>query len=457
MPIKLLFDNEAGTSQRSSHLRAWWRRKALARYPSLEGIPGPAPRFGVGNLGPLLKFPPGELSEAIEAKYGPFAVYWALHQPIVWVHDADTIAEILGDRSSSFFKDEPTQAMRPVVAGANAFVSNGAEWQNIRAQNFLAQEGVEAWLHENYAASASFLHQRLSADLQSGKRDDFDRWLYRLVFDFTSVQLLGRTLGEPTFLAYCKIMDAIDWRIRTNLNVLPPGFSHARKVWLDAVVRAFESARSEKHGHSLAHRLAPHSRMLISEQAGAIANLFPGGVFSVTATMLRLLGRNDQLEPLRSTLASNAANYSDLLANQTLEMYLRENMRVDPPVPVFMRRVRSLPVNLRKISLDAGTRVIIGISGVQRSAEHWPDPLTFLPERWTSERLATHPFGSDFFFPFGRGPRACQGQQLALLQIRLLAQAFLGGGAKTLNLSSPATIRFYWGCNLPTAIRATIG
>ena len=435
---------------------SWWQQRLRTRHPSLVGIPGPSPTVGLGNLFDLLKHKPGTLSTRIEAKYGPFALYWAGPEPILWLHDPATIEEVLDSRASSFYKDEPTGAMLPVLAGPNAFVSNGVQWQNVREQNFLAQEGADEWIEESYQSASHFVRERIAKDLSVGRLENFDRWLFRLVFDFTSFQLLGRTLDDTAFSAFLRVMDAIDWRMRTNLPVLAPGFAAAKKVWVQAVSKAFEAAKSEAHGVSLAHRLAPHSRLLIAQQAGTIANLYPGGVFSVTATLLRLLGRNAALDPLRQSLDHRCVSYRELAANSILEQFVRESMCVEPPVPVFMRRVRSLPVKLEAIALDPKVRVIIGIAGVHRSTKYWADSDAFRPERWTQAVLQANPFGSGRFFPFGRGPRACQGQALGLFQIRVLLDALLGAQARRLNLHEPSSIKFYWGCDLPSGVRAEV-
>ena len=42
---------------------------------------------------------------------------------------------------------------------------------------------------------------------------------------------------------------------------------------------------------------------------------------------------------------------------------------------------------------------------LQRSADHWKNPQKFDPDRWADGGVAANPIGSDYFFPFGRGPR----------------------------------------------------
>jgi cytochrome P450 len=58
--------------------------------------------------------------------------------------------------------------------------------------------------------------------------------------------------------------------------------------------------------------------------------------------------------------------------------------------------------------------------GLHRNPRWWPHPEQFLPERWLVE--ADHPLYpmKNAWRPFERGPRACIGQELAIMEIKMI-------------------------------------
>lgn len=59
----------------------------------------------------------------------------------------------------------------------------------------------------------------------------------------------------------------------------------------------------------------------------------------------------------------------------------------------------------------------------------WKDPLAFVPERWLPEEsdfAAYHEYDNHMaWVPFGTGPRACIGQNVALHEMRSILSRFL--------------------------------
>ena len=65
------------------------------------------------------------------------------------------------------------------------------------------------------------------------------------------------------------------------------------------------------------------------------------------------------------------------------------------------------------------TTCISLIYSIHRLVSSYPDPETFIPERWTGE--APHMLGEKFVYaPFNTGPFRCVAPQLALMELRLV-------------------------------------
>lgn len=433
-----------------------WHSLVASKYPNLASIPGPKPSFPLGNLLDLRGASALETSENLTKKYGPYALVWLANQPVVWIHDPRAIEEMLTTKSNAFFKDEPIGAMLPSLGAPNPFTSNGAAWSQTRRDSFLSDDRLLAWLDAQHEPARKFIERRLSRDLPFVDKTNIETWMFRLVFDLNCQMILGRAVPDDAFAAYNHVMDATDSRMSTNLPLLPRGFAQHKKTWLSAVADAVKQARSEPDGVSMAHYVGRFSRLSEEHQAGSLANMFPGGVFSVTATLVHLITQSSALVSLRDALPYAAAPYAALAACKPLERCIRESFRVAPPVPVFMRRVREQAVTVGRVTLDPSVRVIVGTAPLHRDADHWREPLAYKPERWTDDVLAANPFGSDYLFPFGRGPRSCHGEAMALFQIRSVLSSLLTRKGSDVRCTPPTSNRFYFGCAMPQGVRGTI-
>jgi cytochrome P450 len=58
---------------------------------------------------------------------------------------------------------------------------------------------------------------------------------------------------------------------------------------------------------------------------------------------------------------------------------------------------------------------------VHRDGRHYPEPLKFIPDRWTPEFRASLPKYA--YFPFGGGPRQCIGEGFAWMEAVLVLAA----------------------------------
>ena len=93
------------------------------------------------------------------------------------------------------------------------------------------------------------------------------------------------------------------------------------------------------------------------------------------------------------------------------EQVIKEVLRLWPPVHTLGRQVRS-EVTLLGHRLPPGTIVAFSTYLLHRRPELYPEPERFAPERFA--RPAEVGAGRFTYLPFGAGPRACIGGELAL-------------------------------------------
>jgi cytochrome P450 len=116
------------------------------------------------------------------------------------------------------------------------------------------------------------------------------------------------------------------------------------------------------------------------------------------------------------------ATYDDLGKLELVEMAFKEALRLIPPVPSLPRRaLRSFEFGGHRI--PGGTEVGFNVYLTHRLEEHWPDPETFDPMRFTPDKVkARHKYA---WLPFGGGAHMCLGLHFAYMQVKILMAQLL--------------------------------
>lgn len=100
-----------------------------------------------------------------------------------------------------------------------------------------------------------------------------------------------------------------------------------------------------------------------------------------------------------------------------IECVLKEGLRLHPPVALFGRELEK-DTELGGDVYPKGTSLILDVISLHTNPDHWDDPLSFKPSRFTEEKfLKRNPY---CYVPFSAGPRNCIGQKFALLEEKIL-------------------------------------
>lgn len=126
----------------------------------------------------------------------------------------------------------------------------------------------------------------------------------------------------------------------------------------------------------------------------------------------RLLRHPEKLQRLREeVLAGVDGAYMDAVVKETL--------RLCPPVPVVVRRLLE-PMELGGYTLPAGTTVAPCIYLIHRREEVYPQPRSFVPERFLEQ-----PAGTYTWIPFGGGVRRCLAASYAEMEMKRVLRTVL--------------------------------
>jgi cytochrome P450 len=95
------------------------------------------------------------------------------------------------------------------------------------------------------------------------------------------------------------------------------------------------------------------------------------------------------------------------------EQVFAESMRLYPPAWA-MGRMSTRPVRLGPYCIPPGAHFFFSQYMMGRTAEYFPDPLRFDPDRFSAENKAARPKFT--YFPFGGGSRQCIGESFAWME-----------------------------------------
>ncbi|KAJ5645945.1 hypothetical protein N7490_002317 [Penicillium lividum] len=126
---------------------------------------------------------------------------------------------------------------------------------------------------------------------------------------------------------------------------------------------------------------------------------------------------NADVEAIRISPALNSCSF--------LYACINESMRLSPPLGGILPRevlVGGLKVDGGRYYVPAGTDVGVPTYALHHTAEYWPEPYEFRPERWldgtpTEQRPA--------FTPFGAGRTGCVGKHLAYQEMGIILARLL--------------------------------
>lgn len=102
--------------------------------------------------------------------------------------------------------------------------------------------------------------------------------------------------------------------------------------------------------------------------------------------------------------------YDDLQNLRYLELCIKESLRLYPSVPLISRIASKDITTFTGYKIPKDTIVHVHIYDLHHSADVYPNPEKFDPDRFLPENTAKrHPFA---YLPFSGGPRNCIGDYL---------------------------------------------
>jgi cytochrome P450 len=453
-------------------LEALFRFVFRSRVKAFAGIPGPRPLFPFGTALAFLGRHPWEVCADYAVRYGGLTLIWLGGSPVLVLNDPDLIGEVLEGRNASFYKEDPRQALAPVITPSCLFISNGADHTRRRAAHPFSMTGFDDWLDTRVGVLRSSVEagiERLSAASALGPLD-LTSALQRLSFDAFATTVFGATFGDDAYAEFDYLGRVGDRRMQRPRPFLSlpgwPRFYRDRRSWynrIDKLLTAAEQDPDPRRGDLPSVLVRRGVSVCGDEFRALLANVFYGGVYSVTSCLVTTLHLLSQHLDVARALSDEAIalfgrarpfDRAALEACPLLDAVLREALRYETPVPLLARNVQTTAaVELGGRSIPANTVLFLTSWALHRSPAHWQEPDRFDPSRWADGGASANPMGSGYYFPFGRGPRACIGMPFALFYLKLALAACAAHADWKIDSDYPAQQSFFFGVRMPVGVR----
>jgi cytochrome P450 len=399
---------------------------------------GPSAPPLIGHLVELRRDPTEFLTKCAR-EYGDVVPLRLGRRRALLINDPELIEQVLVVRHEDFIKSQGYRLAKPLV-GHGLLTSEGALWLR---QRRLAQPAFHRQRIDLYGDVMLSFTTRLLAQWAPREQRDIYEDMTRLTLAIVCKALFGADVERDAADLGDTVSSALRWTTRVVHGpsaLLPAYVPTPSRVALALAVRRVdrviygiidEHRRAADTGDllSMLLRVATDGSPAMSDRQlrDEVLTLFLAG-HETTASALswacHLLAESPNVQDrlvaeIATVTGSRLVNAGDARALRYAEAVIYEAMRLYPPV-FFIGREATRDVDVGPHRIPRGTTVVLSQWVVHRDPKRFPDPESFLPERWLADDEDRPKFS---YFPFGGGPRTCIGASFARLEATLVLAA----------------------------------
>jgi cytochrome P450 len=368
-----------------------------------------------------------------------------LEEAIVTTNPA-VIQHVLKTNAENYQKSEIQVERMGHFLGKGLLTTHGEAW---RTQRRLIQKGFD---RKQLEVLSSIMQDSLAESLRDfdiqarvGPVDIYPH-LMKITFGMVARSLFGARLKDEDIDLISHTISTIqEFMVRQTIQpYLNPWFAVSGELRRHEDMRAradgilveyIRRRRRETPAHDLLQTLmdARYSdgegmsdELVLSESMQLLVAGHETSSNALSWLLYLLSSRPDCLERLRqefdSVLGGAPLSYSDVPKFEFASQVIQEALRLYPPF-WMVDRMAVADDCAGDLAIPRGSMVIVFVYGAHHAPQHWENPESFDPQRFTkaNENLRT-PFT---YLPFGGGPRGCIGGNYAMLQILMILSVLL--------------------------------
>jgi len=236
-------------------------------------------------------------------------------------------------------------------------------------------------------------------------------------------EMLIKEMRQPYFKFWFNISGAISKHLKLSIKA---------KDIIDEIVQERVDGKEEKDDlldMLLKARYEDGSSMSRAQLIDEVMILFTAGhetTANVLAFTLYLLAKNTVAQEklyneVRALDVKDDSVFNHLSKLVYTKQCIEESMRLFPPVYVI-DRVSLEDEVIKGNEFKEKSVWLMSMYELHRHEQFWDEPDLFKPERFSVEKGKAH---SDYYFPFGAGPRMCVGNNFAMYEMVLVVAEIL--------------------------------
>ncbi|KAL3840315.1 hypothetical protein ACJIZ3_024906 [Penstemon smallii] len=383
--------------------------------------------------------------------YGKNFLYWFGPKPRLAIADPEMIKDILVNSNGLFHKIRFNPVSK-LLLGDGLIALEGQKWavhRRITSQAF-NMEIIKGWVPEIVTSTEKML-QKWEEKEKGRERSDFELDVHKELQEL-SADIISRTAFGSSFEEGKHIFELQEKQVSLVLEALRsvyiPGFSGHRflptkknklRRKLDQETRQSIRTLIEKSSKSegdpkalLTLLMSPYKnedgkeeRLDVEEIINECKTFYFAGKETtanlLTWTLFLLASHQEwQCRAREEVFDKGMPTAENLPDFKLINMVMNETLRLYPPAVAILRQT-SENIKLRSLDIPANTQFYVAMTAVHHDTNIWgEDANDFNPLRFSEPRkhLAS-------FFPFGLGPRICVGQNLAVVEVKIVLAMIL--------------------------------
>jgi cytochrome P450 len=427
----------------------------------LNRIPGPDPKFLIGNALDFVNTPSHIRLYEYGLAYGDIMRFWLFNQASILINDPGLIEQVLVTDRDLYYKNAPRKAAEPVM-GDSLFLSNGKDWEFKRRNHPFSAAQIDNYFEQILPTIQKTTNSYLQILQPSSTPKSVELFgeLVKLSFQIFGLTVLGSEMDSSYFDAFTQLMQEMNNRGGQPFLPYPlslnPKFWLQRQHWNNFIEEQIHQRQQQpdRQGIDLLSFAIQGTELSTTQLREELSTTFTAGtrnVAEVVTAVLFLCAKNpEEMQKLQSEIrlflveCGSEFHLADINLLNYLDLVVKEALRLYPAVPLFIREViPGQSPTLGGYTLPEKTQIFISSWSFHRNPKHWQNPNDFMPERFTNVPPPFH------YFPFGAGPRQCIGMAFTLLCTKVILVNILSQYSVELEPSSIFDTQYFSGTIMP--------